>query len=101
MDIEIFHNQIALHLGYKCILNRNIDIHIDDSKDEIWITIEVKKPAMMIRFNPSVAPATAIWIEQISEEQKGMLCDSNLEPQIQDLINKILLAYTNAIKMRF
>lgn len=65
-----FHNQLALHLGYERVLDRNIDIHIDDSRDEAWVTLEVKKPEMIIRFNPSIGFAEAVWSEQTSIEQK-------------------------------
>lgn len=55
----------------------------------------------MIRFNHSADPVSTIWTEQISEEQKRFLKEFNLEAQIYDLIDKVLLAYTDAIKMRF
>ena len=101
MNTERFHNQLALHLGYKRILDRNIDIHVDDLKDEIWITIEVKQPKMMILFNLSVASATAIWIEQISVEQKRVLSDFNIEGQIKEIIEKVHQAHIQAVSYKF
>ena len=96
MNIERFHNQLALHLGYECILDRNIDIHVDDSKNEFCITIEVKKPVMMIRFNPSVDSVSTIWTEQISAEQKRLLSDFNIEQRINNVIYKAHQAYIEA-----
>lgn len=63
--------------------------------------IEVKQPKIMIRFNHSADPVSTIWTEQISEEQKRFLKEFNLEAQINDLIEKVLLAYTDATRMRF
>ena len=91
-----FHNQLALNFGYERILDRNIDIHIDDSKDEIWVTIEVKQPKMMIRFNPSVDSVSTIWTEQISAEQKRLLSDFNIEQRINNVIYKAHQAYIEA-----
>ena len=96
-----FHNQLALNFGYERILDRNIDIHIDDSKDEIWVTIEVKQPKMMIRFNPSVDSVSTIWTEQISAEQKRLLSDFNLEGQIKEIIEKVHQAHIQAVSYKF
>ena len=100
MNTERFHNQLALHLGYKRILDRNIDIHVDDLKDEIWITIEVKQPKMMILFNPSVDPVSTVWTEQISAEQKRLFGDFNIEGRIKAIIEKVCQAHIQAVSCK-
>ena len=95
MNIERFHNQLALHLGYERILDRNIDIHVDDSGDAVLVTIEVKNPSMKIRFSLSELANFDNWSEQLSLKQEIILESDNLKRQIDDMIYKIFQAYTN------
>lgn len=99
MNIERFHNQLALHLGYKRILDRNIDIHVDDSKDETWVTVEVKQPEMTIRLNPSLD--VDVWSGQISPKQKKILISYGIDNLIKEIIDKVFCAYRNAVIAKF
>ena len=86
MNIERFHNQLAIHLGYKRILDRNIDICVDEKQDtdNPVVTIKIKGYKDIVS-KASEKPA----LEEVLEPQ---MCD--VVKQISDAVH---VAYANSI----
>lgn len=74
MNLDRFHNQLALHLGYEQIVkDKRIDIRIDENlnPDDPWVVLEMHVPPMSIGFNASDKP-NKVWEDRVTQEQKSV-----------------------------
>ena len=87
MNTERFHNQLALHLGYKHILDRNIDIYVDEKEnaDDPVVTIKIKGYKDIV-FKASEKPA-------LEEVLKPEMC--NTIKQISDAVHDAYVKSTS------
>ena len=53
LDKDRFHNQLALNLGYQCIVNdKRITIDVDEA-DDPWVTLKIQGHPDTVRFKAS------------------------------------------------
>lgn len=102
MNKDVFHNQIALSLGYKRILqNKQINISIDDKAfpDNPRVTIEIFDGKL--EFTYSASQNTEDIGRTILLEQKEMMKAHALEDEIKFLIGATHQAYIQAMNNQF
>lgn len=102
MNKEVFHNQIALSLGYKHILqNQQIKISIDDTAfpDDPRITLDVCDGKLKLIYNASQNTEDVATI--ILPEQKELMKAYILEDEIKIIISATHQAYKQATTNTF
>lgn len=93
-DIDRFHNQFALNLGYQRIINdKSINICIDDKQypDDVMISINIGGFSKPICYNAS---------EGLSQNDMDCL-DDNSYDDIKNIVDAVHQAYTQATKNPF
>ena len=102
MNKDVFHNQLALSLGYKRILqNKQIRISIDDIAfpDNPRITLDVLDGKLKLIFNASQKTEDVATI--ILPEQTELMKAYTLEDEIKVIIDATYLAYIQATANTF
>ena len=102
MNQDVFHNQLALSLGYKRILqNKQISITIDDIAfpDNPRITLDVFGGKLKLTYNASQNAEDVATI--ILPEQKEFMKAHTLEDEIKDIIGATHQAYIKATTNTF
>lgn len=102
MNKDVFHNQLALSLGYKRILqNKQIKISIDDIAfpDNPRITIDVFDSKLKLIYNASQDTEDVAAI--ILPEQKELMKAYALEDEIKVIIDATHQAYIQATTNTF
>jgi hypothetical protein len=102
MNQEIFHNQLALSLGYKRILqNKQIRITIDDFAipDDPRITLDVLDGKLKLTYNASQNTEDVATI--ILPEQNKLMKDHTIEDEIKVIIDATHQAYIKATRNPF
>lgn len=84
MNIDRFHNQLALSIGYKLINDKRFTLEVEDS-DDPWVTLKVLGHDD-IRFKASVNP----------EDN-----DYEKREEIKEIVAAVHQAYFSASKSRF
>lgn len=103
MNKDVFHNQIALSLGYKWILqNEQINISIDDREntDDPIVEVETFDGRVKIAYHAS-SSSKDIWQKIISPEQKDVIKAHNIKKEIDSIIDTTYKAYIQAITNQF
>ena len=93
MNKERFHNQLALHLGYQCIVNdKRIKISIDDKRysDDVMISISIDGFSKPICFKASegLSQNDMDSLVERGDEEIKMIIDAVHQAYIQATINK-------------
>ena len=102
MNQEIFHNHLALSLGYKRILqNKQISITIDDIAfpDNPRITLDVFDGKLKLAYNASQNTENVAKI--ILPEQEELIKANALEDEIKVIIDATHQAYIKATRKPF
>ena len=102
MNQEIFHNHLALSLGYKRILqNKQISITIDDIAfpDNPRITLDVFDGKLKLAYNASQNTENVAKI--ILPEQEELIKANALEDEIKVIIDATHQAYIKATRNPF
>ena len=102
MNKDVFHNQLALSLGYKRILqNKQISITIDDIAfpDNPRITLDVFDGKLKLIYNAS--QNTEDVATTILPEQKELMKAYTLEGEIKVIIDATHQAYIQATTKTF
>lgn len=85
MNIERFHNELAMRLGYERIVNdKRVQISVEESDDPV-VTLKVEG-CEDIRFNASTNPVSVV-----SDNQREISC----------IIDAVHQAYINTINRSF
>ena len=101
MNLERFHNQLALRLGRERIVNeKRLSIHVDDKRnpDDPWVSIEVKGMPRSIGFCSSDEPGNDVWRKMLQKDQIAIVESLGMEEEIQGTINAAHQAYLDANK---
>ena len=101
MNLERFHNRLALRLGRERIVSeRRLSIHVDDkcNPDDPWVTIEVKGTPQSIGFYSSDEPGDDAWQKMLQKDQMAIVESLGIGQEIQDTINAAHQAYLDANK---
>ena len=91
---EIFHNQLALNLGYQCIVNdKRINISIDDKRylDDVMVSISNEGFSSPICYRAS---------EGLSQNEMDYL-DENGYEDIRIIVDAVHQAYKETINRHF
>lgn len=102
MNQDVFHNQIALSLGYKRILqNKQIKITIDDIAfpDNPRITLDVFDGKLNLTYNASQDTEDVAAI--ILPEKEELMKANALEDEIKVIIDATHQAYIKATRISF
>lgn len=102
MNQDVFHNQLALSLGYKRILqNKQISITIDDIAfpDNPRITLDVFDGKLKLIYNASQNSEDVATI--ILPEQRQLMKAYALEDEIKFIISATYRAYIQATTNSF
>lgn len=87
MNIERFHNEIAMRLGYeRFIKDKKISIHVEETH-EPWVTLKVQGCHDEIRFKASDAACL--------DELKSI---STMQDEVKSIIEAVRQAYVAANK---
>jgi hypothetical protein len=90
MDKEIFHNELAMRLGYERIVkDKRITIDVDDTEDP-WVALKIQGCSEVIRFKASGEIDTAL-----SEKIPSM------QDEIDYIVDAVHQAYIQAITNQF
>ena len=100
MNQERFHNQLALHLGYKRILDKRMNIRIDEKREDPIVIIAGINTNQMLSFYASEEIET-IWSKDITEKQKEAIQEMGAEKEIDAIISAVHQAYIDANTNRF
>ena len=99
MNQDVFHNQLALSLGYKRILqNKQINISIDDKENagDPIVKIDVLDGRIKIAYHAS-SGSEDVWQKSILPTQKAIIEAHGIRKEIDKIIDSTYKAYIQAI----
>lgn len=103
MNKDVFHNQIALSLGYKRILqNKQINISVDDKEeaDDPIVKIDVLDGRVKIAYHAS-SGREDVWQKTILPKQKEKIKAHDIRKEIDTIIDTTYKAYRQATTNKF
>ncbi len=101
MNLERFHNRLALRLGRERIVcEKRFDIYVDDKRnpDDPWVAIEVKGMPRRIGFYSSDEPGDDAWRKMLRKDQIAIVESLGIGQKIQVTINAVHQAYLDTNK---
>ena len=103
MNKDVFHNQIALSLGYKRILqDKQINISIDDKEDteDPIVMIDILDGRVKIAYHASYG-SKEVWQKAILPRQKEIIKVHDIRKEIDKIIDATYKAYIQATTNKF